>query len=510
MNINANNPSWPHEQETAPLSPQDSGILPSDTVSAEDDYEEDEAYYEDLEREFLEDDEAYTLTGPAGEILSESIGTLTICGRPNVGKSSLINRILARREAVVEDKPGVTRDRVKYQALWNGRRFTVEDTGGWEPKPSGVFFSVKKHAELAINTADVVVFVVDSRVGITSDDEQLAKIIRKSGKPVLLVVNKADSPQLVLQAAEFWSLGLGEPYPISATHGSNVADLLDLAVELLLKNQKISQEAHDHYRRVALVGKPNVGKSSLLNKMAKENKAIVSPMAGTTVDPVDSLVQLDDAVWKIVDTAGLKKQYHFSKGHEYYATLRTESAIEAAEVALVLIDASESLTEQDLRIISLVAELGRALVIVFNKWDNVDEERRYYLDKEIDLQLDRVTWAKKVNISATTGRNVHRLESAMVEALQSWEQRVTTGHLNQWLRSITSATPPPARGGKIPRILFITQAGTCPPTFVIFCTGFVEAGYRRFLERKLRESFGFAGTPIKITMKIREKRNKRK
>jgi GTP-binding protein len=258
-----------------------------------------------------------------------------------------------------------------------------------------------------------------------------------------------------------------------------------------------------------LIGKPNVGKSSLLNRVSGETRSVVHEVAGTTVDPVDSLVEMDGDVWRFVDTAGLRRRVKTASGMEYYASLRTQAAIESAEVALVLIDASEPIAEQDQRVITMVEEAGRALVIVFNKWDLVDEDRRYAMRRELERDLVRVPWAERVNVSALTGRAVAKMAPAMRRALASWDQRIPTGQLNGWLSDVIAATPPPVRGGKQPKVLFATQASTRPPTFVLFTSGFLEAGYRRFLERKLREEFGFSGTPVRISVRVREKRGRK-
>jgi GTP-binding protein len=430
---------------------------------------------------------------------------LAIVGRPNVGKSTLVNRILGRREAVVQDLPGVTRDRVSYDASWNGRRFVVQDTGGWEPDAKGLQQKVAEQASVAMQTADAVVLVVDAVVGATSGDEAAARILRRSGKPVFLAANKVDNEKLEADAAALWSLGMGEPHPISAMHGRGVADLLDDVIAALSTVSEAAPKAGGP-RRVALVGKPNVGKSSLLNRLAGAERSVVHDVAGTTVDPVDSLIELDGRIWRFVDTAGLRRKVGQASGHEFYASVRTHSAIDAAEVCIVLIDGSQPITEQDQRVLSMVIEAGRALVLAFNKWDLVDEDRRFLLDREIDLQLHQLQWAPRVNISAMTGRAVQKLVPAMETALESWDKRISTGQLNTWLKEVVAATPPPVRGGKQPRILFATQATARPPTFVLFSSGFLEAGYRRFLERRLRETFGFQGSPIRINVRVREKR----
>jgi GTP-binding protein len=347
---------------------------------------------------------------------------------------------------------------------------------------------------------------VDASVGATATDEAVARVLRRGGKPVVLAANKVDDERIEPEAASLWSLGLGEPYPVSALHGRGSGDLLDALLAALPQAPADRDEEPGGPRRVALVGRPNVGKSSLLNKLTGEDRAVVDPVAGTTVDPVDSLVEIGSEIWRFVDTAGLRRRVAHASGAEYYASLRTAGAIEAAEVAVVLLDASEPISEQDQRVIGAVIEAGRALVIAFNKWDLVDGDRRERLDKEIDRELLRVRWAPRVNVSATTGRGVDRLAPALRTALESWERRVPTGRLNSWLGELVAATPPPVRGGKQPRILFATQAGTRPPRFVLFTTGFLEPAYRRFVERRLREDFGFPGSPVEVSVRVRERR----
>jgi len=434
---------------------------------------------------------------------------VAVVGRPNVGKSTLVNRILGRREAVVQDTPGVTRDRVAYDANWAGRRFTLVDTGGWEPKTSGLQAAVAAQAELAMSTADAVLLVVDATVGATEAEQAVAQVLRRSKRPVLVAANKVDDERLLADVAQLWSLGLGEPYPVSALHGRASGDLLDAMVAALPAAPAEADRASGP-RRVALVGKPNVGKSSLLNKLTGEDRSVVHHVPGTTVDPVDSLVELDGEAWRFVDTAGLRKRVTTAKGTEYYASLRTKSAIDAAEVVIVLLDASEPIAEQDLRVLTMVVESGRSCVLALNKWDLVDEERRYQLERELDRGLSRIRWAQRVNVSALTGRAVRKLAPAMRTALTSWDTRVPTGRLNGWLSDLIAATPPPVRGGKQPKVLFATQASIRPPTFVLFSTGFLEAGYRRFIERKLREEFGFEGSPVRINVRVREKKPRKR
>ena len=440
------------------------------------------------------------------EPLRERDPIVAVVGRPNVGKSTLVNRILGRREAVVQDVPGVTRDRIAYDAFWGGHQFTLVDTGGWEPDSRGLQARISAQAERAVETADAVLFVVDGQVGATATDLAVARTLRRSKRPVVLAVTKVDDARNELDAAELWSLGLGEPHPVSGLHGRGSGDLLDAVVAVLPDSPEQHDDDENGPRRVALVGRPNVGKSSLLNRLTGEERSVVDSVAGTTIDPVDSLVTLDEQIWRFIDTAGLRKRVNHAAGMEYYASLRTTSAIASAEVAIILLDASEPLSEQDQRIITSVVEAGRAMVIAFNKWDLVDEDRRELLEREISRDLARTQWAPRVNVSAKTGRAVERLAGALRTSLASWDRRIPTGQLNAWLSDVIAATPPPPRGGRAPRVLFATQADVRPPRFVLFSTGFLEAGYRRFLERKLREDFDFTGTPIEISVRVREKR----
>jgi len=439
--------------------------------------------------------------------LEENLCTVAIVGRPNVGKSTLVNRFLGRREAVVEDFPGVTRDRISYIADWGGQRFWVQDTGGGDPNVKGIHGAIARQAETAMETADVIVMVVDTKVGITETDAVMARKLHGASVPVILVANKFDSDMQYADMAEFYALGLGDPWPVSAQHGRGGADVLD---EILrsFPDQPRPHSITEGHSRVALVGKPNVGKSSLLNKIAGEERSVVDDVAGTTVDPVDSLVQLDGHLWKFIDTAGLRKKVKNAQGHEYYASLRTRGVIDAAEVCLFMIDSSEPVSEQDQRVLSMILDAGKALVLVFNKWDLMTEDRRWELERDIEQQLAHIPWVRRVNISAKTGRALQKLEPYMEEALENWDKRITTGQLNTWLRATMAQNPPPMKGGRIPRVLFATQASTQPPVIVLFTTGFLDAGYRRYLERKFREAFGFEGTPVRIAVRVRERRQK--
>ena len=437
-----------------------------------------------------------------------ALPVIAIVGRPNVGKSALVNRILGRREAVVEDTPGVTRDRVNYKGEWGTRKFTLVDTGGWEPDAKGIDASVAAQAEVAIDLSDLVMFVVDSNVGPTSTDEQVVRMLRKAGRPVFLVANKVDDVRQEPAASALWALGLGEPHPVSALHGRGVADLLDAIMLKLPEISAVAKEEVGGPRRVAILGRPNVGKSSLLNRAAGEERVVVNDLAGTTRDPVDEQVEIAGKVWRFVDTAGIRRRVHLAQGADFYASLRTSAALEKAEVAVVMIDVSQPISEQDVRIIDLVLESGRALVLAFNKWDLLDDDRRRYLEREIDQDLAHVAWAPRVNISARTGRHMEKLVPALELALESWDTRIATGKFNAFLAELTAGHPHPVRGGKQPRILFGTQVSSRPPTFVLFTTGFLDPGYRRYIQRRLREIYGFEGTPIFVNMRVREKRQR--
>ena len=471
-------------------------------------------YAANLEGYDLDDEDRALLSGNlAGEDESKdtkAVGVIAVIGRPNVGKSTLVNRILGHRVAVVEDTPGVTRDRVSYDAEWAGTNFKLVDTGGWEADVEGIDSSIAQQAQVAVRLSDAVIFLVDGQVGLTATDERIVSMLRAAGKPITLAVNKVDDARREYLTAEFWKLGMGEPYGISAMHGRGVGDLLDAALTSLKKANKTSGFLTPQgLRRVALVGRPNVGKSSLLNHLAHEERSVVNDLAGTTRDPVDEVVRVDGEDWLFIDTAGIKRRQHKLTGAEYYSSLRTQAAIERSELALILFDSSQPIAEQDLKVMSQAVDAGRAIVLVFNKWDLMDEFSRQRMERLWKTEFERVTWAERVNLSAKTGWHTNRLARAMRTALENWDKRIPTGKLNAFLGRIQSAHPHPLRGGKQARILFATQASTRPPRFVIFATGFLEHGYRRFIERSLREEFGFEGTPIQISVKVRDKKKRK-
>jgi len=432
---------------------------------------------------------------------------VVVIGRPNVGKSTLVNRLIGRREAVVQDTPGVTRDRIQYDAEWSGKHFILIDTGGWSSEKTGLLPKISEQVQIAIDQADLILFIVDAQVGLTEDDEAVVKLIRRNSVPVILVANKVDGIEAEAQIGNLWSLGLGEPFPVSALHGRGSGDLLELVVSRMPDESRI-QDQPKGPTKVALIGRPNVGKSSLLNKLTKSNRSVVSEIAGTTVDPVDEIVMINDEAWNFIDTAGIRRRVRESSGYEYYASLRTQAALEKAEIALLILESSENITDQDRKLINLVTEAGRALVLVFNKWDLLDEDRREMLEKEIDLDLHNVRWAPRVNLSALTGWHVDRISTALHTAYAGWSTRIATSKLNQFIKEFIAANPHPVRGGKQSKILFATQIGQKPPAFALFTTGMIDESYTRFIERRLREEYGFLGSPIHIKVKIRERRKR--
>lgn len=489
----------------------DALIRLTDAAIEQDEYDR---YYAQLQDYELDEQDRQLVSGTfqsvQQEVQSRPVGVLAVIGRPNVGKSTLVNRILGHRVAVVEDTPGVTRDRVSYDAEWAGNEFKLVDTGGWEADVEGIDSAIAQQAQIAVRLSDAVIFLVDGQVGLTATDERIVSMLRASNKPVTLAVNKVDDARSEYLTAEFWKLGMGEPYGISAMHGRGVGDLLDAALASLRNANKTSGFlTPEGLRRVALVGRPNVGKSSLLNHLAHEERVVVNDLAGTTRDPIDEVVRVDGEDWLFIDTAGIKRRQHKLSGAEYYSSLRTQAAIERSELALVLFDASQPIADQDLKVMSQAVDAGRAIVLVFNKWDLMDEFSRQRMERLWKTEFERVTWAERVNLSAKTGWHTNRLARAMRQALLSWDKRIPTGKLNAFLGRIQAAHPHPLRGGKQARILFATQASSRPPRFVIFTTGFLEHGYRRFIERSLREEFGFEGTPIQISVKVREKKKRR-
>ena len=435
---------------------------------------------------------------------------VAIVGRPNVGKSMLFNKLTGQRAAIVEDTPGVTRDRIYGTCEWRGRTFDLMDTGGIEPgTDSEILQFMRRQAEIGIELADAIIMVTDVKVGLTAADSAVATILQRDRKPVALAVNKCDSVGGVNpDIYEFYSLGLGDPFEVSAVHGHGTGDLLDWCVDHF--PEETVQEEDEDLTRVAIVGKPNVGKSSLLNQILGEERVIVSDMAGTTRDAIDSYFENSFGKYCFIDTAGMRRRSKVDDAIERYSNLRSVSAIERADVCIVMIDATQGVTEQDTKIAGLVHEAGKAVLIAVNKWDLVEKETNTMRDMEAQVRQDLsfMPYAPVVFLSALTGQRVDKLYEMINEVARSNAMRVTTGALNSVLADATARVQPPTDKGRRLKIYYMTQAGVKPPHFVIFCNDarLFHFSYQRYLENQIRGVFGLAGTPIRMT--IRQKGDK--
>jgi GTPase len=434
--------------------------------------------------------------GPAGRL-----ARVAVVGRPNVGKSTLVNRILGRRAAITQEQPGVTRDRVTYEAEWSGRRFELVDTGGWEPRATGLQARVVAQAERAMAEADLLLFVVDATVGVTEEDAAVAARLRRGELPVLLVANKVDSAAVEAQLGDLWALGLGEPVPVSGLHGRGSGDLLDAVVERLGTGRAAAEAPPAP--ALAIVGRPNVGKSSLLNRLAGAELAIVDPTPGTTRDTVDSTVDRDGRRYRLVDTAGMRRSIQRAEGADYFAFVRSLEAVDRADVALLVLDAPAGVAEQDQKVAIRAAEAGCGLVLLANKWDLMDDEARHRFDLDLERKLYVVDWAPLLRTSARTGRGVEKVWGLVDGVLAERTRRVPTAALNQWLGRATEHTPPPPVRGRTVKVRYATQARVAPPELVLFTTGQLTPSYRRYLEKDLRRTFGFQGTPLRLVVRVR-------
>jgi GTPase len=445
------------------------------------------------------------------------VPVVAVVGRPNVGKSTLVNRVIGRRAAIVEERPGVTRDRKEFLAEWNGRAFRMVDTGGWlAPGESGLTgeetslsSKVSEQASAAMREADLVLLLVDVTTGVTEEDARVATVLQRGAVPTLVVVNKVDDERREVDIWEFSRLGLGEPIPVSAVHGRLSGELLDAIVDALPETDDTTEvpadaPADDHgLFSVAVVGRPNVGKSTLFNRLVGEERSVVHDMPGTTRDAIDTVVETDDGPIRFVDTAGLRRKSRIDEPTEYFSLVRALEAIDRADAALVLLDASEGVTHQDQRLAERVDAAGTAIVLVLNKWDLVETEQREELRRQVADKLGFLSYAPVFPISALTGRRVHQLLPSLREAEAAYHQRIPTAALNRVMKDAQAAHPPPVVKKHRPRILYATQGATDPPTFTLFTTRSLPPQYLRYLERKMRESFDLGPTPIKLRVRRR-------
>jgi GTP-binding protein len=429
---------------------------------------------------------------------------VAVIGRPNVGKSTLVNRIVGRKFAVTDELAGVTRDRRQFDAEWAGREFHVMDTGGWEARPGEQLTAdIREQAEIAVQAADVVVFVADATTEVTDDDTGVARILQRSGIPHLFVANKADSPAVESALTHLWGLGLGQPIPVSALHGRHTGDFLDKLVAIL--PDEVEGDADpDALASLAIIGRPNVGKSTLLNRLAGEERVLVSDVPGTTRDPINLVVNIDGEYFEVIDTAGIKRRTKITDDVDYYAVLRAHDTIRQADVVLFVIDGQRGATHQEQRLAEEIVHAGKGLILILNKWDELTEEQRLATEDSVADRLAFVGWAPILRMSALSGARTHRLPKYIRTVLEHRRQHISAPEVNRLVRRLQDAHPPPIRKGRRPKILYAVQAETEPPTFVLFVRG-GELGpdYLRFIENQLRDTYDFTGTPIRIRTRDR-------
>ena len=435
---------------------------------------------------------------------------VAVVGRPNVGKSTLVNRIVGGRRAIVEERPGVTRDRKELVGEWNGRTFTLVDTGGWLPDgfetadPSALTQQVSRQAERAMATADVVLLVVDAVVGITDEDDRVARLLRRGDAPVLVAANKVDDGRREAAIWEFSRLGLGDPFPVSALHGRGSGDLLDALVDALPDEVEEEEPEPDGIFAVAIVGRPNVGKSTLFNRLVGDDRTVVHDMPGTTRDSIDTLVETEDGPLRFVDTAGMRRRSRIDEPTEYYGLVRALESVDRADAALLVIDATEGVTHQDQRLAERIDAAGTAVVVVLNKWDLVtDPDDRVQVQADVADRLAFLGYAPVLKVSALTGKNAVRILPALRQAEEAYHTRIPTAALNRLLQEAQQQHPPPPVRKHRPRLLYATQGATDPPTFTIFASHELPETYLRYLERRIREAFDLGPTPIKLRVRRR-------
>lgn len=438
-----------------------------------------------------------------------SLPLVAVVGRPNVGKSTFVNRIAQIDDAIVHEMRGVTRDRSYHETVWNGLRFALIDTGGIEMGDDDDFqASITHQAFTAANEANAIVLIVDGRTGVNADDEEVARTLRRSKKPVFLAVNKMDNPAKMHEVWDFYQLGLGDPWPVSALHGNGTGDLLDAVIESLREQgyPKDDDEAADKGINVAIIGRPNAGKSSLTNKLTNDERSIVSNVAGTTRDAIDTTVEHDGKIYTIVDTAGLRRKSQIDEDVEYYGFVRAMRAIDRADVALLVIDGTLGVTDQDQRVAGFAADRGCAMVIVLNKWDAVDTETKMRVREEVEEKLIHVKYAPVIAISALTGKSVVKVWDTIDEVFANFNKTIPTNQLNVWLQNIREFGHTVSKGKAILRMKYMTQTGTCPPAFTLFVNrpDLVEPNFERYLENRMRTNFDLTGTPIKLKFKKKD------